>query len=98
MARQLEAIINLDDITHIERLIEVVGKDNLPEIICFRYNPGPLKSGTEIIGDPREAKYGLTTEQIPEAYRIMRELCVKRFGLHTMVVSNMLDEEYLIDT
>lgn len=97
-ARELDAIINLDDITHIDRLIESVGKNNLPDIICFRYNPGPLKSGNEIIGDPREAKYGLTTEQIPEAYKRMRDLGVKKFGLHTMVVSNMLDEEYLIDT
>ncbi|MBU0471602.1 MAG: diaminopimelate decarboxylase, partial [Nanoarchaeota archaeon] len=70
----------------------------LPEIICFRYNPGPLKEGNNLIGNPVDAKYGLTREQLFEAYKICKEKGVKRFGLHTMVVSNMLDVEYLIDT
>lgn len=94
-AKQLGAIINLDDITFIERLEKAAG---IPDLICFRYNPGPLKKGNELIGNPVEAKYGLTREQIIEAYRIMKEKGVKRFGLHTMVVSNMLDVNYLIDT
>ena len=94
-AKQLGAIINLDDITFIERLEKAAG---IPDLICFRYNPGPLKKGNEFIGNPVEAKYGLTREQIIEAYRIMKEKGVKRFGLHTMVVSNMTDVNYLIDT
>ncbi len=94
-AKQLGAIINLDDITFIPVLEKLAG---VPEIICFRYNPGSLKKGSEIIGNPVEAKYGLTHEQIIEAYKIMKEKNVKRFGLHTMVVSNMIDVNYLIDT
>ncbi|MBS3051268.1 MAG: diaminopimelate decarboxylase [Candidatus Aenigmarchaeota archaeon] len=94
-AVELGAIINLDDITHIRMLKEAAG---IPGIICFRYNPGPLKAGNIIIGNPVEAKYGLTREQIFEAYKLMKLEGVRRFGIHTMVVSNMLDEEYLIDT
>ncbi len=94
-AKELGAIINLDDITHIPFLEKHMG---LPEIGCFRYNPGPLRKGSEIIGNPVEAKYGLTTDQIFEAYRIMKDRGVKRFGLHTMIVSNMLDINYLIET
>ncbi len=70
----------------------------MPELICFRYNPGPLREGSSFIGDPREAKYGVTTSQIRGAYMKARELGAKRFGMHTMVVSNMLDEHYLIET
>ena len=94
-ARDLGVIINLDDITHIDFLEKEAG---MPEILCFRYNPGPLREGNKIIGNPVEAKYGLTTEQIFEAYRIARDKGVKRFGLHTMIVSNMLDVNYLIET
>lgn len=94
-AGELGAIINLDDITHIPFMEKAAG---IPNIICFRYNPGPLKEGNGIIGNPVESKYGLTRAQIFEAYRIMKEKGVKRFGLHTMVVSNMRDEDYLIDT
>lgn len=95
-AYELGAIINLDDITHIEALEKAVGK--LPQLICFRYNPGPLREGNEIIGNPADSKYGLTTEQIYEAYKICKQKGVKRFALHTMIVSNMRDPEYLIET
>jgi diaminopimelate decarboxylase len=95
-ARDLGAIINLDDITHIEYLEKNVG---LPEVISFRYNPGPeLENGNAIIGQPQEAKYGLTHTQIIEAYRICKEKGVKRFGLHTMVISNELNPHSLIAT
>ncbi|MBU2703288.1 diaminopimelate decarboxylase [Sporomusaceae bacterium BoRhaA] len=95
-ACELGAIINLDDITHIEFLEEQVG---LPQLICFRYNPGPLvESGNSIIGYPEEAKYGLTKEQIFEAYKTVRDKGVKRFGIHTMVVSNELDTAGLLGT
>lgn len=95
-ACELGAIINLDDITHIEFLEEQVG---LLELICFRYNPGPLvESGNSIIGYPEEAKYGLTKEQIFEAYKTVRDKGVKRFGIHTMVVSNELDTAGLLGT
>lgn len=96
-AKDLGAIINLDDITHIEMLEKSVG---IPEIICFRYNPGPLrKSGVNtIIGKPEEAKYGMTKKQLFDAYKIMKGKGVKRFGLHTMVVSNELDVKALAET
>ncbi|WP_196604412.1 diaminopimelate decarboxylase family protein [Pectinatus haikarae] len=85
----LGAIINLDDISHIAYLEKNAG---LPEIVSFRYNPGPVLEGNDIIGKPEEAKYGLTREQIFEAYTIMKEKGIKRFGLHTMVISNELCE------
>lgn len=90
-------IINLDDITHIEFLRDALG-GKFPELICFRYNPGPLKEGNAIIGKPEEAKYGLTREQIFEAYKKSRDFGAKRFGLHTMVASNELDPNYFVDT
>lgn len=94
-AKELGAIINLDDISHIEYVEKEVG---LPELICCRYNPGPLKGGNAIIGHPEEAKYGFTREQLFEGYRMLRDKGVKRFGLHTMVASNELDSIYFIET
>lgn len=95
-AVKLGAIINLDDITHIEALERAVGR--VPELICFRYNPGPERTGNAIIGNPVEAKYGVTSEQIVDCYRIMKEKGCKRFGLHTMVASNELDGSYIVET
>lgn len=94
-ARELGAIINLDDITHIPFLEKNAG---IPEVISFRYNPGPLRGGNHIIGHPEDAKYGFTRPQLFEGYKIMREKGVKRFGLHTMVASNELDPDYFVDT
>ena len=90
------SIINLDDITHIEPMIEAVGE--VPALICFRYNPGPERTGNAIIGNPVEAKYGLTSSQIVDAYKIMKEKGSKRFGLHTMVASNELDGTHILET
>ena len=95
-ARQLGAIINLDDISHIEFLEKQAG---IPDVISFRYNPGPLMaSGNTIIGFPEDAKYGLTRQQIHSAYRIMRDKGVKRFGIHTMVISNELNSDSFVGT
>ena len=96
-AKSLGAIINLDDITHIEMLVKSAG---IPSVICFRYNPGHLrKSGVNtIIGKPEEAKYGMTKNQLFEGYKIMKAKGVTRFGLHTMVVSNELDIKALTAT
>lgn len=92
------SIINLDDITHIPYLKSTLG-GRLPDTICFRYNPGSAKHGcNSIIGSPEEAKYGLTREQIIEAYKICRDEGVRHFGLHTMVASNELNPEFFIDT
>lgn len=96
-AMELGAIINLDDITHIAYIEENLGK--LPETLCFRYNPGPLKEGgNDIIGLPEEAKYGMMHDQIIEAINYCKNHGVKKFGLHTMVVSNELDIKGLIGT
>ncbi len=94
-ARELNAIINLDDITHISYLEKYAG---LPELICFRYNPGPLKKGNIIIGHPEEAKYGFTREQLFEGYEICHAKGIGRFGIHTMVASNELDAAYFVET
>ncbi|MBU4299104.1 diaminopimelate decarboxylase [Patescibacteria group bacterium] len=96
-ARDLGAIINLDDITFIEKLEKEAG---LPELICVRYNPGPLRKikGNPIIGKPEEAKYGMTKEQIFEAIEILKKKGAKRFGLHTMIVSNELNPDVLAGT
>jgi diaminopimelate decarboxylase len=94
-AIELGAIINLDDISHIEYLEKNVG---LPEMVCFRYNPGSLKEGNTIIGHPEEAKYGFTREQLFEGYQMLIDKGVKRFGLHTMVASNELDSAYFVET
>ncbi len=86
------SILNLDDISLIDKLPIV------PERICFRYNPGSKRVGNQIIGNPVEAKYGIAHHQFIEAYRMMRDKGVRRFGLHTMLVSNELDYRYMVQT
>lgn len=95
LANKLGAIINLDDISHLPYLEQYAG---LPELLCFRYNPGKSKQGNAIIGVPEESKYGLTKEQMFDAYKIARDKGVQRFGMHTMVASNELNTTYFIDT
>ena len=144
-AWELGAIINLDDVTHWDFLVDAIrepvvgaalradrgrlggnrplrgfathGEANTPSVasaetplpergaidftdcvMCCRYNPGPLKGGNAIIGKPEEAKYGMTREQLFECYAKMKKAGVRRFGLHTMVASNELDPDYIIDT
>jgi diaminopimelate decarboxylase len=94
-AKALGAIINLDDLSHIEFLEQHAG---LPELVCFRYNPGNARTGNVIIGQPAEAKYGFTREQLFTGYRLLKAKGVKRFGLHTMVASNELDYRYFGET
>ncbi len=95
LAKDLGAIINLDDISHIDFVEKNVG---LPETMCMRYNPGDLKKGNLIIGHPEDAKYGFTHRQIIEGYKILKSKGVKHFGIHTMVASNELDPDYFIET
>ena len=95
LAREMGAIINLDDLTHLEYVDEHVG---LPELISFRYNPGPLRAGNAIIGKPEEAKFGFTRDQIFAGYEEAARRGVKRFALHTMVASNELDPEFFVET
>ncbi len=94
-ALRQDAVINLDDLSHLSYLEENAG---LPELLCFRYNPGNLKKGNTIIGHPEEAKYGFTYGQLREGYRRAWEKGIRRFGLHTMVASNELNPDYFIET
>lgn len=92
LARKLNAIINLDDISHIEFLEKAAG---LPEKLCLRYNPGgDFKVGTFIMGNPNDAKYGLTREQMFAAVKTLMEKGVKEFGIHSFLASNTLGNEY----
>ena len=91
-ARKLDAIINLDDITHINFLAEHGG---LPERICLRYNPGgELLIGSAIMGQPDASKFGMTKQQIFSAVKALMRLGVKRFGLHALLASNAADNNY----
>ena len=92
-ACELGAIINLDDITHVDFLERCLG-GTLPELLSFRWNPGELRNVESVIGNPIDAKYGLTTRQMFDAYEIVKRRGVKRFGLHTMVASNMLQGDF----
>ena len=91
-ARKLNAIINLDDITHIPFLEKHGG---LPERICLRYNPGgEMTIGITCQGHPEESKYGMTHPQILEAVKILMDKGVKKFALHAFLASNVLEERY----
>ncbi len=96
-AYEMGAIINLDDISHIEILEKYAG---IPDVISFRYNPGSLRKhkGNTIIGNPEDSKYGLTREQLFKAYEVMKNKGVKRFGLHAMIASNELDPNAFVET
>ena len=93
LADRLGAIINLDDITHIDFLEKTIG--HIPETISCRYNPGGLfKISNDIMDNPGDAKYGMTTEQITEAYKILKEKGAKEFGLHAFLASNTVTNDY----
>lgn len=86
------SILNLDDISLISKV------PDMPKQICFRYNPGPRRSGNTIIGNPDEAKYGVAHHQLLDAYRLAAERGSKHFGLHTMLASNELNYSYMVQT
>jgi len=86
------SILNLDDISLVDKL------PAMPDLICFRYNPGERRSGNAIIGTPVEAKYGVSHEQLIEAYRTAQDRGARRFGLHTMLASNERDHTYMVQT
>ena len=92
LAKKLGAIINLDDITHIDFLKDACG---IPERICCRYNPGGYFSlGTDIMDNPGDAKYGMTKPQIFEAFKRLKREGVKEFGIHSFLASNTVSNEY----
>lgn len=91
-AKALDAFINLDDITHIDFLEQVAG---IPETICCRFNPGGVfKMGTDIMDNPGDAKYGMTKEQLIEAFNRLKGMGAKRFGIHSFLASNTVTNEY----
>ena len=92
LARKLNAYINLDDITHIPLLANNGG---IPKTICLRFNPGgSFRIGTTIMGDPGEAKYGMTRPQLTEALLQLKALGAESFGLHSFLSSNTTDPAY----
>ena len=92
-ANEIGAIINLDDITHIDFLEKTIGK--LPETLSCRFNPGGLfKISNSIMDNPGDAKYGFTTEQMYEGFKILKEKGVKNFGIHAFLASNTVTNDY----
>lgn len=92
-AAKIGAIINLDDITHIDFLEKTLGY--LPKTLSCRFNPGGYFAlGTEIMDNPGDAKYGFTTEQMFEGYRILKERGVENFGIHSFLASNTVTNDY----
>ena len=91
-ARELDAIINLDDITHIDFLEKAAG---IPKKICCRFNPGgKFAIATTIMDNPGDAKYGMTKDQILEAYKRLKDMGVEEFGMHAFLASNTVTNEY----
>ena len=92
-ADEIGGTINLDDITHIEAVERAVGR--IPETISCRYNPGGVfKISNGIMDNPGDAKYGMTTEQIFDAFRILKSKGAKEFGIHAFLASNTVTNEY----
>lgn len=92
MARKLGALINLDDRTHVEFLQKTAG---IPETICCRYNPGGYFSiSNAIMDNPGDAKYGMTKDQMVDAYQTLMKMGAKRFGIHAFLASNTTTGEY----
>ena len=92
LAKEMGAIINLDDFTHVEFLEKVAG---IPETICCRFNPGGhFAIANGIMDNPGDSKYGMTKAQMTEAFRLLRGKGAKRFGIHAFLASNTVSNEY----
>ena len=98
LADELNAIINLDDLTMVDYLEQSIG--HIPEKVCCRYNPGGVftlgetREGFQVMDNPGDAKYGMTHEQMAEAFRRLSQLGAKEFGIHSFLASNTLSNEY----
>ena len=99
LADQLGAIINLDDLTHVDFLEESLG-GRVPETVLCRYNPGGVftlgesKEGFQVMDTPGDAKYGMTRDQMAQAFRRLKEKGVKYFGIHAFLASNTISNDY----
>ena len=98
LARELGAIINLDDLTLVDALAGAV--DHIPEKICCRFNPGGVftlaqtREGFQVMDNPGDAKYGMTRAQIAQAFTRLADMGVREFGIHAFLASNTLSNEY----
>ena len=98
LASQLGAVINLDDLTHVDFLYQTLG--HIPETISCRYNPGGTftlgesNEGFQVMDKPGDAKYGMTRPQLTQAYRRLKELGARHFGLHAFLASNTISNDY----
>ncbi len=98
LAAQLGANINLDDLTHVDFLYNILGR--VPETVCCRFNPGGVftlgesKEGFQVMHTPGEAKYGMTRAQLAQAFTRLKELGTKHFGIHAFLASNTISNEY----
>lgn len=91
-AYDLQANINLDDLTHVDFLNRVAG---IPPVICCRYNPGGVFDlGNGIMDNPGDSKYGMTEDQMAEAYTRLMQLGAKEFGIHAFLASNTVTDDY----
>jgi diaminopimelate decarboxylase len=97
LAIELGAIINIDDITQVPVFVEAL-EGRSYKSVALRYNPGNLHSGNVIIGNPVEAKFGMSLEQLIEGYKILTEQNIDELGLHAMIASNELDTDYFATT
>lgn len=92
LARRLNAIINFDDLTLIDFY---AGIAPFADTMCCRYNPGgDFTLNNAIMDTPRDAKYGMTKEQMKEAFRKLKAYGVKHFGIHAFLASNTTDNGY----
>ena len=98
LADKLGAIINLDDLTHVDFLRDTLG--HVPETVCCRFNPGGTftlgesKEGFQVMDNPGQAKYGMTPEQLLEAFSRLKEMGARKFGIHAFLASNTLSNDY----
>lgn len=97
LAIKLGATVNIDDLTQVPVYIEALNGRSASRVAA-RYNPGNLKSGNTIIGEPEEAKYGMSLEDLISVFRLLKMQNISELGLHTMVASNELDPHYFEDT
>ena len=97
LAIKLGATVNIDDLSQVPVYIEALNGESTARVAA-RYNPGDLKSGNAIIGEPTEAKYGMSLSSLVAAFSKLKAQNISTFGLHTMVASNELDVAYFEDT